>query len=60
MPGHLLLLACFALAACGVRNSPHPAGEEKTNTLFTAFSERPRDLTDNDALSVPGSSSNDN
>ena len=40
MPGRLLLLACLALAACGVRNSPHPAGEEKTNTLFTAFSER--------------------
>lgn len=30
----------FVLAACEPNNSPHPAGEERTNTLFTAFTER--------------------
>jgi len=28
------------VAGCGVRNSPHAAGEEATNTLFSAFIER--------------------
>ena len=31
---------CLFLAACGPANSPHPAGEERSNTLFTAFTER--------------------
>jgi ABC-type transport system substrate-binding protein len=35
------LLALFTVAGCGrVTNSPHPRGAEKTNTIFTAFTER--------------------
>ena len=35
------LAAVAALAACDrVTNSPHPAGAESTNTLFTAFTQR--------------------
>ncbi len=43
LPNRLVLagLALLALAACDrVTNSPHPRGAEKTNTLFTAFTER--------------------
>jgi ABC-type transport system substrate-binding protein len=41
----VLLLAAAALAGCSeVVNSPHPIGAERTNTLFTAYQERPKYL----------------
>jgi ABC-type transport system substrate-binding protein len=37
----IALLALAALAGCDrVTNSPHPRGAEKTNTIFTSFTER--------------------
>ncbi len=48
--GRALALAVIALFFAGligcseVINSPHPHGAEKTNTLFTAFQERPKYL----------------
>ncbi len=39
--GVLLLAGAALLAGCDrVTNSPHPNGAEKTNTFFTAFTER--------------------
>lgn len=41
----LLLTACLCLAACGpVWNDPYPAAERGSNTLYSAFTERPKHL----------------
>ncbi len=48
----LFLLLLLALGACN--NSPHPAGSERENTLFTAFDERsPRYLDPTSAYTAP-------
>jgi ABC-type transport system substrate-binding protein len=42
----LLPLLLIALAGCGEAplNSPYPAGEQNSNTLYAAFAERPKHL----------------
>jgi len=41
----MLLLVALFLAGCGeVWNDPYPASERGTNTLYTAFTERPKHL----------------
>ncbi|HTJ96968.1 MAG TPA: peptide ABC transporter substrate-binding protein, partial [Rhodocyclaceae bacterium] len=41
----LLLLALALLTGCGSEwNNPYPASERKANTLYTAFTDRPKHL----------------
>lgn len=39
-PARALALAACVATLAGCNNNPHPDGEERTNTLFTAFPER--------------------